>query len=124
MIYRGTGGSINIMKYTYSLKKNQEFKKIYREGKSYVNGLLVIYYLPNQKNYNKLGLSVSKKVGNSVIRNRVKRRIRESYRLNEEKIKKGYDMVIISRVKANQADFQSIEKALIHLLKKVHLWEK
>ncbi|RBP36693.1 ribonuclease P protein component [Garciella nitratireducens] len=112
------------MKYTYSLKKNQEFKKIYREGKSYVNGLLVIYYLPNQKNYNKLGLSVSKKVGNSVIRNRVKRRIRESYRLNEEKIKKGYDMVIISRVKANQADFQSIEKALIHLLKKVHLWEK
>lgn len=117
------GGIIDTMEYTCSLKKNQDFKRIYNKGRSYANGLLVTYYLPNQRDYNRLGLSVSKKVGNSVVRNKVKRRIRESYRLNEVKIKKGYDIILISRVKANQADFKSIERALIHLMKKVHLWQ-
>lgn len=111
------------MEDTHSLKKNQDFKRIYNKGRSYANGLLVIYYLANQRDYNRLGLSISKRVGNSVVRNRVKRRIRESYRLNERKIKKGYDIILISKVKANQADSKSIEKALIHLMKKIHLWQ-
>lgn len=110
------------MKQTFSLKKNQDFKLVYSRGKSYANRLLVIYYLPNEEDYNNLGLSVSKKVGNSVVRNRVKRLIRESYRLNEEKIKKGYNIIIIARVKSNNVDFKSLEKALIHLLKKVNFW--
>lgn len=116
------GGSVIIMKQTFSLKKNKEFKHIYKKGKSYANRLLVIYYLPNEKNYNRLGLSVSKKVGNSVIRNRVKRLLRESYRLNEENIKTAYDIVIIARVQSDKADFKSIDQAVIHLMKRVKLW--
>lgn len=118
------GGIIYRMKYTGSLKTNQDFKRIYQRGQSYANRLLVVYYLPNKKDYNRLGLSVSKKVGNSVVRNWVKRRIRESYRLNEGYVKKGYDMILIARVRANGADYISIEKALVHLMKKVNLWNK
>ena len=111
------------MKQTFSIKRNQDFKFVYKNGKSYANRMLVIYYLPNnEEKHNNLGLSVSKKVGNSVVRNRVKRLIKESYRLNEEKIKTAYNIIIIARVRANKADFKSIEKALIHLMKKVNLW--
>lgn len=111
------------MKQTFSIKKNQDFKEVYNNGKSYANKLLVIYYLPNEKDYNNLGLSVSKKVGNSVVRNRIRRLIKESYRLNEDKIKKGYNIIIIAKVRSNSADFKSIEKALLHLMKKVKLWQ-
>lgn len=116
------GGIVYRMDYTLSLKKNQDFKKIYQRGQSYANRLLVVYHLPNEKDYNRLGLVVSKKVGNSVVRNRVKRRIRESYRLNENALKKGYDLIIIARVRASEADYKSIEKAFIHLMKKIHLF--
>lgn len=116
------GGSIFIMKNTFALKKNQDFKLVYGKGKSHVNRLLVVYFLPNGSNHNVLGLSVSKKVGNSVVRNKVKRRIRESYRLNEETIASGYDIVIIARVRAKDSDFHSVNRALIHLLKKSKLW--
>ncbi|MCR1899246.1 ribonuclease P protein component [Irregularibacter muris] len=109
---------------THTLKKNQDFKLLYNKGQSFANRLLVIYYSSNGNYVNRLGLSVSKKVGNSVVRNRVKRLMRESYRLNEDKIKKGYDMILIARVKANDADYKSIESALVHLLKKVDLLEK
>lgn len=112
------------MKETFSLKKNQDFKLVYKRGKSFGNRLLVIYYLPNEKDYNNLGLSVSKKVGNSVTRNRIKRLIKESYRLNEKNIKKGYNIIIIARVRSSDADFKSIEKALVHLIRKVNFWQE
>ena len=88
----------------YRLKKNFEFKIVYRRGKSFANDLLVMYILKNKKNkdnkfniYNKLGVSVSKKVGNSVVRSRCKRLISESFRLNYDCIIKGYDFVFIAR---------------------------
>ena len=87
----------------YKLRKNTEFRLVYRRGKSYANKLLVLYVFNNKKNindenlpYNKVGISVSKKVGNSVVRSRSKRLIYESYRLNMKDIKSGYDFVFVA----------------------------
>ena len=72
------------MKYCVSLKKNQDFKFVYNQGKSLANKYLVIYILENGLNENRLGISVSKKVGNSVVRHHVTRLVREAYRVNED----------------------------------------
>jgi ribonuclease P protein component len=106
------------MKYTESLKKNYEFRIVYRKGKSFANKSLVLYKYKTNDSINKLGISVSKKVGNSVIRSRVTRLIRESYRLNEEKIQKdGWTFVVVARSNAKGASYEEIASALIHLLK-------
>ena len=78
------------MKYSESLKKNRDFQQVYKRGTSKANRYLVMYVLPNQHMMNRLGISVSKKVGNSVVRHRLTRLIRESYRLNEEK----FDIIV------------------------------
>ena len=98
-----------------SLKKNQDFKVVYQNGTSYANRLLVMYVLKNQHMKNRLGISVSKKVGNSVVRHRITRLVRESYRLNEEQFKKGYDLVVIVRPSAKEKGYHEIESALLHL---------
>ncbi|OOM71823.1 ribonuclease P protein component [Clostridium puniceum] len=115
----------------YRLKKNFEFKIIYRRGKSFANDLLVMYILKNKKNrdrylnvYNKLGVSVSKKVGNSVIRSRSKRLISESFRLNDEFITKGYDFIFIARNPINGKNYSDVEKAMKNLFKKAGLYNK
>lgn len=100
------------------LKKNQDFKNVYSKGKSHANRLLVIYVLKNKLATNRVGFSVSKKVGNSVVRNRVRRLMRESFRLNCCNICSGYDIIFISRVAAKDADYASIEKAMKSLFKK------
>ena len=106
------------MKFTESLKKSGEFKMVYSKGKSIANRLLVMYILPNEIGHNRLGISVSKKVGNSVMRNRVTRRIRESYRLIEQSLAVGNDIVIIARASCNTSTYVGIEKALRQLMKK------
>ncbi|NLP34185.1 MAG: ribonuclease P protein component [Clostridiales bacterium] len=111
------------MKHTQSLKKNSDFRTIYRTGKSYANKYLVMYIKNNNLNENRLGISVSKKVGNSVIRHRITRLIRESYRLSEDKIKSGYDIIIVSRVGAKGKSYSEIESALMHLIR-LHKIEK
>lgn len=98
-----------------SLKKNQDFQTVYRKGKSYANKYLVMYVLDNQKNKNRLGISVSKKVGNSVVRHRLTRLVRESYRLNESMFKQGLDIVVIARVSAKGKGYKEINSALLHL---------
>ena len=85
------------MKYSESLKKNRDFQNIYKKGKSYANRYLVMYVLENDTDRNRLGISVSKKVGNSVIRHHVTRLIRESYRLQEDMFNSGLDIVVIAR---------------------------
>ena len=106
------------MKYTESLKKNNEFRVVYRHGRSVANRLLVLYKLPNKLNKNRLGISVSKKVGNSVVRSRVTRLIRETYRGHEDNVSIGWDLVIIARNPANGATFHEISKAMDNLFKK------
>lgn len=106
------------MKFTESLKKNYQFRTVYTRGKSIANRLLVMYVLPNKTQGNRLGISVSKKVGNSVVRSRVTRRLRESYRLTEHQLNRGYDLVIIARSGAATANYAALERAVRHLLKK------
>ncbi len=103
------------MKYSESLKKNRDFQKVYRQGKSYANKYLVMYLIENQTDRNRLGISVSKKVGNSVVRHRMTRLIRESYRLHEEEFHTGYDMVVVVRVNAKEKNYKDMESALLHL---------
>lgn len=98
-----------------SLKKNKDFKIVYQNGTSYANRLLVMYVLKNQHKKNRLGISVSKKVGNSVVRHRVTRLIRESYRLNERSFRQGLDIVVVARPNAKDKSYQEIESALMHL---------
>ena len=107
-----------------SLKNSREFKRVYDNGKSYANKYLVMYIYNNETEENRIGISVSKKVGNSVIRHRATRLIRESVRLNEEKIKKGYDIVIIARGSIKDKKYKDVESAYIHLCKLHHLLEK
>ena len=103
------------MKFSESLKRNSDFQRVYREGKSYANRYLVLYVLQNQTERNRLGISVSKKVGNSVVRHRMARLIRESYRLQEDMFNSGLDMVVIARKSAKDKNCQDIESALLHL---------
>ena len=103
------------MKQSESLKKNIEFQNVYKNGKSYANKYLVMYVLENNLNKNRLGISVSKKVGNSVIRHRVTRLIRESYRLQEDMFNSSLDIVVIARGTAREVGYKEIESALLHL---------
>ena len=103
------------MKFSESLKKNRDFQYVYKNGKSYANKCLVMYIIPNEQNKNRVGISVSKKVGNSVVRHHLTRLIRESYRLSEEHFQCGYDIVVIARTRAKEKSYHEIENALIHL---------
>lgn len=106
------------MLFTTSLKRNFQFRFVYNRGKSIANRHLVMYVVKNNKEENHLGISVSKKVGNSVVRSRVTRLIRESYRLSEETIKCGYDIVVIARGFAKGASYHEIYASLNHLFRK------
>jgi ribonuclease P protein component len=103
------------MEFTEGLKKNIDFGKVYRKGKSRANRQLVLYILSNGTDKNRLGISVSKKVGNSVVRHRVKRLIKEAYRLNESAFARGYDLVFIARTDAAGKTYEEIEKSVLHI---------
>ena len=105
------------MNYTESLKENEEFKKIYSTGKSLANKYLIMYVKNNEMDKIRLGISVSKKVGNSVIRHRISRLIRESYRISEDSIRIGLDIIVVARAGAKEKDYSEIESALLHLIK-------
>ena len=103
------------MKRFHSLKKNSEFQAVYRTGKSYANKYLVMYVKENGTDRNRIGISVSKKVGNSVVRHRVTRLVRESYRLHESIFNSGLDIVIVARPSAATVGYNEVESALLHL---------
>ena len=97
-----------------SLKKSQLFKRVYNHRRSVANRLLVLYIYKNGIDFNRLGVSVSKKVGGAVVRNRIKRLIKENLRLIS--VSPGYDMVVVVRPAAAEADFHQIGKSLSNLL--------
>ena len=109
------------MNFSESLKKNSDFKNVYTHGKSYANKYLVMYVLENDLGKNRLGISVSKKVGNSVVRHRVTRLIRESYRLHENIFNSGLDIVVVARNSTSNAGYAEVESALLHLGKLHHI---
>lgn len=97
------------------VRKNYDFLNVYHHGKSYANKYLVMHIIDNQMSINRFGITVSKKVGNSVIRHRVTRLIRESIRLNEDKFAIGYDIIIVARSTAKGKKYKDIESAVLHL---------
>ena len=103
------------MQFSESLKRNHQFQFVYKYGKSYANKYLVMYVKENGLDKNRIGISVSKKVGNSVVRHRVTRLVRESYRLHESIFNSGLDIVIVARPGAASVGYNEIESALLHL---------
>ena len=98
-----------------SLRKNSDFQNVYKHGKSSANRLLVMYTKKNGLDINRIGISVSKKVGNSVVRHRITRLVRESYRLNEDMFSSGLDIVVVARKNSKDRSFKEIEAAFLHL---------
>lgn len=109
----------------HKIRKNAEFRAVYRRGKSFSNHLLVLYIYKNRKltkDINRIGISVSKKVGKSVTRNRIKRLIKESYRLNNNNLITGYDLVFIARNASSEKSYNEISESIKNLFKKAGLY--
>ena len=104
-----------------TVKENYEFRRIYRKGKSAVSPQLVIYCQRNRRGHSRLGVSVSTKLGCAVVRNRVRRRIREIYRLNKAKMLPGYDLIVVARVRAVETDYQKLDRSYLRLLEQLDL---
>lgn len=103
------------MKFSESLKKNEQFQFVYKNGKSYANKYLVMYVVENNLAINRIGISASKKVGNSIVRHHFCRLVRESYRLHENIFNSGLDIVVVARKSAAEASYAEVESALLHL---------
>ena len=105
------------IKTTVSLKKNHEFRRLYARGKTRSDPYLAVYCRRNGRaDLNRLGITVGTKIGGAVQRNRLRRRLREAYRINESRLRLGYDLVIVGRVRASHAEFQRLERSLLGLL--------
>ncbi|MGM9662867.1 MAG: ribonuclease P protein component [Oscillospiraceae bacterium] len=111
------------MKETRTVKKNHEFRRMYRKGRSAVNSYLVLYCRPNAFGHNRLGVTVSAKLGKAVVRNRVRRRLREIWRLNQGQMKQGYDMIVVARSRAVKGSYQELERAFRRAAGELKLWE-
>ncbi|MBQ9646988.1 MAG: ribonuclease P protein component [Oscillospiraceae bacterium] len=111
------------MKRATTLKMNYEFRRVYNKGKSGVSPFLVVYARPNRRGRNRLGVTVSTKLGKAVVRNRVRRRLREIYRLSQPELKQGYDIVLVARTRAVTAPYRELEQAYRKSCEKLGLWE-
>ena len=103
------------MKFTDSLKKNRDFQTVYKTGKSFANKYFIMYVLKNNLTCNHLGISVSKKVGNSVVRHHITRLVREAYRLHEDMFNSGLNIVVIARPAARDVTYKEVVSAILHL---------
>ncbi len=107
------------MRHTYSLKRNNDFRSMYARGKNSAGVYLAIYSRRNRLGYTRLGLTVSTKLGGAVTRNRIRRRIKEAYRLTEAKYLPGMDLVIVARSKALNCKFTALQAEMTALLTKL-----
>lgn len=107
------------MKHTVSMKENYLFRRLYAKGKSAAAASLAVYVRPNHSQRNRLGITVSAKMGKAVRRNRIRRRIREAYRIHEHQMVPGWDIVVVARTRAVYAPYAELERALLTLLDKL-----
>ena len=105
------------MKFSCALKLNHIFRRLYATS-GHANGYLVFYARPNRLNTNRVGITAGKKLGHAVVRNRVRRRLREVYRLNEERFAPGWDIVVVARSRCIDADFGKLTAAYLSLAQK------
>lgn len=106
-------GMESTMVSTQSLKQNHLFRRLYQRGKSAAGRYVVVYCRKNGLSHNRLGFTVGTKVGHAVVRNRVRRRLREAYRLSEGQFLTGYDIVIVARTRAASATYQDLAQGLM-----------
>ena len=109
------------MNKTSSLKLNKDFKRLYYRGKSVACGYVVVYAGKNRLGENRMGITCGKTIGKAVVRNRVKRLIREGYRLNEDKLNSGYDIVIVARTRAVGKKMDVIRRDIRYAFSKLEL---
>ena len=107
------------MKYTVSLKKNHEFRRLYSKGKSAVSPYFAVYCRRTGRDHSRLGITTGVKLGCAVQRNRVRRRIREMYRTNEERFVPGYDLVVVARTRAVYSRYQEMERSFLQLMRRL-----
>ncbi len=111
------------MKFSSSLKLNHIFRRLYATS-GYANSFLVLYAKKNRLNTNRVGVTVSKKLGGAVVRNRVRRRLREVYRLQENLFSPGWDIVVVARSRCITADFEKLTRAYLALAEKAGILEE
>ena len=109
------------MKFTTPLKKNHEFRRLYNKGKSAASQCAVVYFRRNGSPENRLGITVSTKLGGAVKRNRIRRRLKEVYRLNEKALATGYDIVLVARMKSQYVRFSELESSVLSLFRNLKL---
>jgi len=109
------------MKFTVSLKQNHVFRRLYAKGKNQVTPHLALYARKNGTQSSRLGITVSTKLGHAVVRNRVRRRFREIYRIHEGQFLPGYDIVAVARVRAVYARFDELERSFLKAARALEL---
>jgi len=109
------------MQYTKSLTKNYEFKKLYNKGKSAASKCVVVYCIKNNRTENRIGITVSTKLGGAVQRNRIRRRLKEIYRINEHRLRVGYNIVLVARSRCGYAQWNELEASVLSLFDKLGL---
>lgn len=112
------------MKKENRLRKNMEFKKVYKSGKNYWNRNLIVYVRRNGTDKTRIGISITKKVGDAVVRNKLKRRIREVSRVYLPNLRKGYDLIFIPKKNAVDLSFAELESAIMHIYRISGITEK
>jgi len=112
------------MHFTSSLTKNYEFRRLYNKGKSAASNCVVVYCIRNGKPENRLGITVSSKLGGAVQRNRIRRRLKEIYRLNERSLCTGYSIVLVARQRSRHASWRELESSVLSLFKKLGLFTR
>jgi len=106
------------------LKKNKSFQAVYRGGRSLANRHLVVYFLKARSGERRIGFAAGKKLGGAVVRDRVKRLLREAFRLNQDKLVHGFDLIIVGRKPAISAGFATVERAFLDLCSRAHILVK
>ena len=109
------------MEFTESLKMNYEFRRLYAKGKSAVTPYLVVYVRRTGRSANRLGITVSVKLGHAVVRNRARRRLREVYRVNSGALKQGYDIILVARGKTVSTGWKELNDTFLRLCRKLEL---
>ena len=110
------------MKFSTSLKENRDFSRAYSRGSKAINHCMVLYARKNNKGINRFGITVSSKLGKAVVRNRIRRRLREIYRLNESRFRPGYDIVAVARYRAVSAKYSELSESFMTLSERLGLF--